>query len=126
MRYVELNPVRADMVQVPGEYRWSSHRANALGEEDKLLTPHDQYLAFGATAEERQQAYRDLFATEVDGPAWDLIRSATQQGVVVGDSRFSEVIEKRLGKMVQPRPRGRPRKVTEEQKAQAQQNLLTI
>lgn len=27
MRYVELNPVRADMVQAPGEYRWSSYRA---------------------------------------------------------------------------------------------------
>jgi len=110
IRYVELNPVRAEMVQAPGEYRWSSYRANALGAEDKLLTIHDQYLALGSTAEERQQAYRDLFATEVDEPAWNLIRTATQQGVVVGDSRFAEMIVKRLGQMVQPRPRGRPRR----------------
>jgi len=110
MRYVELNPVRAGMVRVPGEYRWSSYRANALGAEDKLLTPHDQYLAFGLTSEERQHAYQDLFSSEVDEPAWDLIRTATQQGVVVGDSRYAEVIEKRLGQMVQPRPRGRPPK----------------
>lgn len=54
-----------------------------------MLTPHDQYLALGTTAEKRQQAYRDLFATEVDDPAWNLIRTATQQGVVVGDSRFA-------------------------------------
>lgn len=110
MRYVELNPVRAGMVLAPEEYRWSSYRANALGSDDKLLTPHEEYLAFGSTAEERQHAYRELFATEVDEPAWNLIRAATQQGVLVGDSRFSEVIEKRLGQMVQPRPRGRPRK----------------
>ncbi|TSE28020.1 Transposase IS200 like protein [Tepidimonas thermarum] len=110
MRYVELNPVRARMVQAPGEYRWSSYRANALGEEDKLLTPHDQYLAIGSTAEQRQQTYRGLFATEVDEPAWALIRTATQQGVVVGDSRFAEMIEKRLGQIVRPRPRGRPGK----------------
>lgn len=110
MRYVELNPVRAGMVPAPGEFRWSSYCANALGAVDKLLTPHDQYLALGSTAEERQQLYRDLFATEVDDPAWNLIRTATQQGVVVGDSRFAEMIEKRLGQMVQPRPRGRPRK----------------
>jgi putative transposase len=110
MRYVELNPVRADMVLAPGEYRWSSYRANALGVEDKLLTPHDQYLALGSTPEARQQAYRDLFISEVDEPAWNLIRSATQQGVVVGDSRFAEMIEKRLGQRVQPQPRGRPRK----------------
>jgi putative transposase len=110
MRYVELNPVRAAMVQVPGEYRWSSYHANALGAEDKLLTPHDQYLAFGANSEERQRVYLDLFANAVDDPAWNFIRTATQQGVVVGDSPFIVEIEKRLGMLVQPRPRGRPHK----------------
>ena len=30
-RYIELNPVRAGMVSDPGDYRWSSYRANALG-----------------------------------------------------------------------------------------------
>lgn len=116
MRYVELNPVRANMVKAPGEYRWSSYRANALGGEDKLVTPHGVYLALGATPKARQQAYRDLFVTEVDEPAWNLIRTATQQGVVVGESRFAEIIEKRLGQAVQPRPRGRPRKEKNEPK----------
>ena len=31
-RYIELNPVRADMVADSAQYRWSSYRANALGE----------------------------------------------------------------------------------------------
>jgi putative transposase len=39
-RYIELNPVRASMVSVPGDYRWSSHRANALGRQDSVVTPH--------------------------------------------------------------------------------------
>ena len=30
-RYIELNPVRANMVNHPSEYMWSSYRANALG-----------------------------------------------------------------------------------------------
>lgn len=30
--YIELNPVRAGMVRRPGDYRWSSYRANGLGE----------------------------------------------------------------------------------------------
>ena len=35
-RYIELNPVRAGMVEAPADYRWSSYRANApLG----MLTP---------------------------------------------------------------------------------------
>ncbi|WP_370690507.1 transposase, partial [Nitrosomonas sp.] len=55
MRYIELNPVRAEMVTRPGEYRWSSYGANALGKEDKLLTPHGEYLALGSTAAGRQE-----------------------------------------------------------------------
>jgi putative transposase len=30
-RYIEMNPVRAGMVEHPAEYRWSSYRANAQG-----------------------------------------------------------------------------------------------
>ncbi|WP_228766890.1 transposase [Thiomicrorhabdus heinhorstiae] len=36
-RYIELNPVRADMVSHPAEYPWSSYRYNALGEKYKLI-----------------------------------------------------------------------------------------
>jgi putative transposase len=40
-RYIELNPVRASLVEYQAEYRWSSFRANAQGEKSTLLTPHD-------------------------------------------------------------------------------------
>ena len=110
MRYVELNPVRAEMVKAPGDYRWSSYRSNALGEEDKLVKPHSEYLALGVDPASRQQAFRELFTAEGDKPAWLLIRNATQQGVLVGDSHFSEAIAHRLGQVVTARPRGRPRK----------------
>jgi putative transposase len=43
-RYIELNPVRAGMVSGPGAYRWSSYRANALGEVSELVSPHPLYL----------------------------------------------------------------------------------
>ena len=113
MRYVELNPVRAEMVVAPGDYRWSSYRANALGAQGALVVPRQEYLALGATPDERQANYRHLFVTEVDDPAWNLIRSATQQGVLVADSAFAEIIEQRLGHSIQARPRGRPPKVPE-------------
>ena len=110
MRYVEANPVRAGMVSAPGEYRWSSYRANALGSADKLIIPHREYLALGANPGSCQQAFRELFVTEVDEPAWLLIRAATQQGVLVGDSQFAKAIAHRLGQAVTARPQGRPRK----------------
>jgi len=109
-RYVELNPVRSEMVKAPGEYRWSSYRANALGEANPLITPHSEYLSLASTPEKRHVAYRALFVSEGDNPDWMLIRVATQQGVIAGDSRFAEAIGKRLERTVLPRPRGRPRK----------------
>ena len=47
-RYIELNPVRAGMVETPGDYPWSSYRAIAFGEKDPLLTPHLLYQRLGA------------------------------------------------------------------------------
>lgn len=61
MRYIELNPVRAGLVARGDAYRWSSHRANALGEADTLLTPHPFYLALGRSSASRQAAYRAMF-----------------------------------------------------------------
>lgn len=64
MRYIELNPVRARVVARPGQYRWSSFRANALGQDDALLTPHAHYCALGRDTESRQAAYRALFGEQ--------------------------------------------------------------
>lgn len=40
IRYVELNPVRAKIVEDPADYPWSSARAHVLGEGDPLLAPN--------------------------------------------------------------------------------------
>lgn len=64
-RYVELNPVRALMIEDPAEYKWSSYQCNALGEKSKLLTQHGCYISLGFTDQERQAAYRELFAIEI-------------------------------------------------------------
>jgi len=37
VRYVELNPVHADMVNQAGDYHWSSARAHLAGEDDRLV-----------------------------------------------------------------------------------------
>jgi putative transposase len=60
-RYIELNPVRAEMVATPEDYRWSSYQVNALGHPSDLCSPHSTYLALGSTDTERQAQYRALF-----------------------------------------------------------------
>ena len=65
MRYIEMNPVRAGLAAAPGDYRWSSYRANGLGIPDPLVQPHAFYCALGRTAAERQGSYRALFQRPV-------------------------------------------------------------
>lgn len=48
-RYIELNPVRANMVESPSDYQWSSYKANGQGEAINMWTPHAVYHAFGET-----------------------------------------------------------------------------
>ena len=59
-RYIELNPVRAGMVDHPRDFRWSSYLYNAQGETDELVTAHYLYKALGRNRGERQAAYRAL------------------------------------------------------------------
>jgi putative transposase len=65
-RYVELNPVRASMIDDPSEYRWSSYHHNALGQLDKLIESHVDYLRLGTDPAERQATYRELFRAHID------------------------------------------------------------
>jgi putative transposase len=57
MRYIELNPVRAQIVARPEDYRWSSYRANGLGYVDPIVAPHPFYYALGRSLERRRAAY---------------------------------------------------------------------
>jgi putative transposase len=112
-RYIELNPVRAEMVTHPAEYRWSSYRANAQGEPDALLSVHPLYAALGIDAVSRQAAYRELFRFELEPGLVDEIRRATNGNFALGNSRFTDEIAAALGRRVTPGQSGRPRKVIE-------------
>ena len=113
MRYIELNPVRAGMVNHPSEYPWSSYRYNALGKPDPLLTPHLQYRRLGKTDEERQAAYRQLFRRHIPEASLAEIRETTNKGWVLGNDRFKQRIQKQLERRVEPAARGGDRKSKE-------------
>jgi putative transposase len=65
LRYIEQNPVRAKIVVLPEQYRWSSYRAHALGESIDWLSSHPVLEALGATNADRQAAYRAFCATPI-------------------------------------------------------------
>ena len=52
--------MRAGLAPSPGEWRWSSWRANALAGDDAIVTPHPYYYSLGRSSEERRAAYAAL------------------------------------------------------------------
>ena len=108
-RYIEMNPVTADMVKEPSEYPWSSYQVNALGKKSKLLTPHRLYLQLGKDDKERQNSYRDLFnAYVVDTKLIEDIENATNKGMALGNDRFKAQIELLTGRRLTAKKAGRP------------------
>lgn len=110
MRYIELNPVRATMTRTPGQYRWSSYRANAQGEENDLLTPHPLYLSLGNAQARRLEAYKALFKSAIDDEGLKEIRAAWQTGTPLGNDGFREKIERKLKSKIGQARRGRPKR----------------
>ena len=79
-RYIELNPVRAGLVQAPHEHPWSSYHAHAHGARDRLVTPHELYVASGSTPAERQLAHRTRCGILVTEAELSSIRNALRTG----------------------------------------------
>jgi len=115
-RYIELNPVRAGLVKGPGQYRWSSYRANALGQADACVTPHPLYQGLGASVRARCEAYRALFSANLPDDALTMIRKHTDQCTVVGDDRFRQQISSMLKRRVVKLEHGGDRKGKKYQK----------
>jgi REP-associated tyrosine transposase len=109
LRYIELNPVRAGMVTGPADHRWSSHRANACGDNDSVVTPHASFLSLAASSEERCNVYRRMFGQPVPEDAIRAIRDATQFEWALGDIVFRKRVEAWTGRRADRLPMGRPR-----------------
>ncbi|ABE48747.1 transposase [Methylobacillus flagellatus] len=111
-RYIELNPVRANMVEHPADYRWSSYRTNAQGESSHLVSSHAVYKSLGLDDEARQAAYRELFRHELEPKLVDEIRQATNGNYVLGDTGFADQISEALKRRVLRGKAGRPFKAS--------------
>lgn len=102
-RYIELNPVRARLVDEPQHYPWSSYRIYAQGLLNSLITPSPLYLGLGRTARERQQYYRDFVR--------DGMRGAGHAPGLPGQ-RQPRTLEEALGLARPKGRRGRPKKTS--------------
>jgi putative transposase len=109
-RYIELNPVRAGMVERPEQYRWTSYHANGLGAPDLLLTPHPTYLLMVAPEGEGRARYRDHVAQGVPAPELSTVRLYINRQRALGSEAFQQRVESILERRAGLGKPGRPRK----------------
>ena len=67
LRYIELNPVEAGVVDDAAAYRWSSYGVHAFGRPESWLATHPLYEELGSTPAGRQRAYREFCVLTLDG-----------------------------------------------------------
>jgi putative transposase len=109
-RYIELNPVRAGLADLPAQYRWSSYHYNAKGIADPLVTPHEMYQSLGSDKERRREAYLALFHFAVNENTLKEIRDATNRAWVLGGNPFRKEVEELMQRQAAPKTKGGDRK----------------
>ncbi|MEN8132968.1 MAG: transposase [Pseudomonadota bacterium] len=106
IRYVERNPVRAEMVLQAEEYSWSSAAAHCGLKDDQLLSQRGDW-----TKQREQIADWSSWLAEGDKPqALEVLRRNVEKGLSCGTEKFVQSLEKIAGKVLQYRPIGRPSK----------------
>ncbi len=104
-KYIELNPVRAQIVSAPEEYFFSSYRYYAYGAADALITPSLAYLGLSASEESRRKQY---IAFVVDS---SIINSRSlQTQLFIGSDLFIRKLEEYYMIRNRSLDRGRPKK----------------
>jgi putative transposase len=100
IRYTVLNPVRAGMVALPEQYRWSSYRSSAaLDPASDWLDTTSLLEMFDPDPSVARQLYQEFVMARVDSQErlWDQVLNGMYFG--------SAVWAKRMRKMVESRPR---------------------
>jgi putative transposase len=94
-RYVVLNPVRAGLKKQPGDWEWSSYRADA-GEESahRCLTKDWVLSQFGKTRREAEKEYRKFVQRGIGESLWEEVKG---QGIL-GERKFVEQLGEHLKK----------------------------
>ena len=109
-RYIEMNPVRANMVVGPGQYRWSSYRER-IGQVNRGFLDFDAcYLALSDDDNRRIECYQTYLKQGASDKEIELLRDAWARDQLTGNDRFIDEIERRTGRRVECRSRGRPGK----------------
>ena len=84
--YVELNPVRAKIVEDPKDYIWSSYRVYAYGKKDVIVDEHPVYLQLSENEGGRRRKYREFVRGMLKEK--EAMKGEMDRRIVYGSERF--------------------------------------
>ncbi len=100
---LEMNPVKAYLLERPENYVWSSCRANISGKGDAVVSGQEWLDG------EARKEYRK-FLRKHDSEKEQKIRQATSTGRPLGSEGFIKKLERKLSRRLLPGKAGRPHK----------------
>ena len=105
-RYVELNPVRAGLVEKPEEYPWSSTRAHLSGHDDSLVKVLPLL--------EMVKNWGEILSDTPAGHEIEEIRRHENTGRPIGSGAFVAKLEQGLSRILRHQKPGPKRNTTSE------------
>jgi len=105
-KYIEFNPVRAGIIKLPQDYKFSSYNYYATGLKDKLITPSPAYLALSEFDNERRSKYVEFVINKEEINTDCLIKQK-----FIGNKDFIKRLQEAFNISSLPRKRGRPFKI---------------
>ena len=109
-KYIEMNPVKANMVADAADYKWSSYPHNALGQNDKLISEHALYTDLGRDVLRRCERYVEIFKEGNSTTQENQITRATVRGEVYGSEIFHQKISALISRSTKLSTHGGDRK----------------
>ena len=108
MAYMDLNPVRAGLVEQAADYAWSSH-GHYIGQKvDKLITPHPLVWGLGNTPFAREAAYAELVKDGISASQQVKLSDSALRGWALGDDDFVKELQDLTRRRVSKALAGRP------------------
>jgi len=110
LRYVELNPVRAELASEPAAWPWSSARAHTLDHAVDSVLDCRWVEYFGRWD---YGEWREILSAGISCGESDSIRRAAHTGEPLGSREFVAALERHAGRRLRVLARGRPQKKPE-------------
>ena len=101
----EFNPVRAGLVEKPGDYQWSSAFAHLTGKDDDLVNVSPLLEIAGD--------WRDFLSEDISEQERNELHQYERNGRPLGNNHFVQTVEKELGRVLRPQKPGPKRDMAE-------------